>query len=241
MHVALVLILLSQGTYVPARKAPPPRTRSVLLLRLQDYQPKSSPGAGSLSASQSRQSVAGQGAGAGVHFQRPRTAEEENLAENVAASDSDPGPEHHRAFELPPVHRVDPVKQTLVQFDVPPEVKLKQEVPLPTALLWMDQPVPPRFRKRFVAPPVQQLPKVAANMPAAPSLVAPNQEVTVADYKLASAVLNGTRKLILPPAKTAPLRSASAQPAIQAPQIILPDPSATNVTPLISLPDAPVR
>jgi hypothetical protein len=132
------------------------------------------------------------------------------------------------------------VKQTLVQFDVPPDIQLKQEVPLPTALLWMNQPVPP-MRKRFVAPPVRELQKVAANLPAAPSLTAPNQEITVADYKLASAVLNGTRKLILPPAKTAPIRSASAQPAIEAPQIILPDPSATNVTPLISLPDVAVR
>lgn len=243
-HAALVFILASQPAYVSVRKTPSVR-RSVLLLRLQDYRPKSSAGAssssgaGALAASQVRQPAAGQGAG--LHFERQQAVTDQNIAQDLAESASAAGPEHHRLFELPPTHRVDPVKQTLVQFDVPPDVQLKHDVPLPNALLWMDQPVPPPFRKRFVAPPVRQMPKVAANLPAAPSLLAPNQEVTIADVKLASAVLNGTRKLILPPSKTAPIRSAAAQPVIESPQIILPDPSATNVTPLISLPDTPVR
>ena len=85
-HAALVFMLASQPAYVPTRKTPSLKTHSVLLLRLQDYQPKSSSGAsrnsgaGSLPASQLHQSSAGQGAGAGLHMQRARTSQDENLA-----------------------------------------------------------------------------------------------------------------------------------------------------------------
>src|SRR2546430_3627727 len=66
-------------------------------------------------------------------------------------------PRKHRQFELPPNVHVQPVKQTLVQLDVPPDIVLKQEIPLPTALLW--QPAP--MRRQFIAPPLKQVTKVA--------------------------------------------------------------------------------
>jgi hypothetical protein len=233
LHCVLVFLFGLRSVYPAAGSKPEVRKqRAVLLLRLQEYRPHSNSSAGRAPAPQLR--AAAPGRSAGLRFARQTVASE--------APVSNPAPEHtHRQFELPPTPRVDPVKQTLVQLDVPPDIQLKHDIPLPTALLWMDQPVPPPMRKRFVAPPMKQLPKAIAKLPTAQSLQAPNQEVTIADLKLASVPLNDMPKLVHLPAKTAPIKSAGTQPVREAPQIILPDPNQADVTALISLPDSPVH
>src|SRR5205814_6543459 len=67
----------------------------------------------------------------------------------------------HRLFELPPTARVDPVKQTLVQLDLPPDIVLKHDIPIPTALLWTQREKAPQMRKRFVTPPLSRAPELA--------------------------------------------------------------------------------
>jgi hypothetical protein len=153
-----------------------------------------------------------------------------------------PAPEQEarlRAFVLPPSRPPDRVKQTLVQFDVPPEIQLKREVALPTALIWPDRIKP--VRKNFVAPVAREKPKPVVNMPAAPELSAPNRETTIADLKIASDLLSKVTRPFRAPAKTAPIRGTGVQPVAEPPQIGTSDLAEAAVTPLISLPDAPLR
>ncbi len=135
---------------------------------------------------------------------------------------------------------VNPVKQTLIQLDLPPDLVLKQEIPLPAMTLWSDQPVA-RFKKEFVPPPVKPVPEMAQSLPAAPMFEAPNREPHVADLKIAATLLNDIPKLIRPAATTSPVRIPGPEWANQIPQVILPDLSETVAPALISLSDFVLR
>ena len=85
-----------------------------------------------------------------------------------------PSPQH-RQFVLPPNAHVQPVKQTLVQMDVPPDIVLPQQIPIPTALLWQATVT----KKQFIAPPLKEISKVAQKLPTVPTLAPPNAELNV--------------------------------------------------------------
>jgi hypothetical protein len=164
-------------------------------------------------------------------------------AERSVAALSDPGvrkEEFHRNFQLPADVPVVASRQTIVQLDVPPDLKLKQNIPLPNVVLWTPEPLP-AFRKRFVAPPLKQAPKkIAQNLPGAPQLELPNNEQTIADMKLAS-VLAVRRTLIVPPGTTAPLRVRNPEVTSEPPRIAVPDPTNAQPAALISLVDSPIK
>jgi hypothetical protein len=147
----------------------------------------------------------------------------------------------HRQFKLPPNTRLQAAKQTLVQLDLPPDIALKQEIPLPTALLWNQTEVP-RMRRRFVAPPpIKKLPHVAQSLPVAPALEPPNREVNVAELNISSAFLNDTPHLVQPPSVASPVSSAGQEKAKEVPQIGLADSAQPSTANLISLPNTPLR
>jgi len=120
--------------------------------------------------------------------------------------------ELRRRFELPPDLRTRPVKQTLVQPDVPPEVVLKQEIPLPTALLWT------QLAKPSILPPLSAAPRVVVDQPVPPKLDPRNAEPTVSDLRIAEALLNQLPQLPRPAATTSPVRTADSHPASQIPE-----------------------
>lgn len=73
-----------------------------------------------------------------------------------------------RPFVLPPVPQLDPVKQTILRLDVPPEIQLRREIPLPAVLL---QGV--RLPTRTFVPPAAPIPAVSRptpNLPSAPQV-----------------------------------------------------------------------
>ncbi|HEY6990960.1 MAG TPA: hypothetical protein VH369_21370 [Bryobacteraceae bacterium] len=148
----------------------------------------------------------------------------------------------YRPFELPPNARVQPVKQTLVQPDLPPNLPLKQNLSIPAILLWTQTAPPPFPTRKFVAPQLKQLPKVRqTQLSAAPSLNTPNGEVAVADLRIANSIINDLPRLPRMPATTSPVRVPGPEIAPKIPQITVPDPSQSNVTNVISLPDIPLR
>lgn len=146
----------------------------------------------------------------------------------------------HRNFELPADVPVVATRQTIVQLDVPPDLALKQNIPLPNVVLWTPEPLP-AYRKRFVAPPLKETPKkVAQNLAPAPEIEAPNNEQTVADLKLAS-VLAVRRTLIVPPGTTAPVRVRNPEVNSEPPRITVPDPTNAQPAALVALVDSPVK
>jgi hypothetical protein len=155
----------------------------------------------------------------------------------LADSISPPEPGPNRPFALPPVPNTPEAKQTLVQPDIPPELQLKHDIPLPTVLLW--EPPPP-IRKKFVAPAQAERPRTMVEVPEAPELSAPNNELLTADLKIASMISTEFPRLFRPPASTAPLRGTAIQPISEPPLIATQTLTDTNLTALISLPDTPV-
>jgi hypothetical protein len=146
----------------------------------------------------------------------------------------------HRRFTLPPHARIKTGKQTIVQLDLPPEISLNNEIPLPTALLWT-QPVVQPMRRRFVAPPIKKLPKVAQSLPSAPDLNLPNQETSVGAINMAAAFINDTPQLVHPPAVASPVTSAGQEKAKEIPQIGVANSNEPSPANLITLPNTPLR
>ena len=123
-----------------------------------------------------------------------------------------------------------------MQLDVPPDVVLKQEIPLPAALLWT------QLTKPMVLPPLSAAPRATADQPAPPKLDPPNAELTVADLRLANALLNELPQLPRPAATTSPVRVAESNEASQIPETSPAFISQTTVpVDLISDPEHPVN
>jgi hypothetical protein len=147
----------------------------------------------------------------------------------------------HRQFQLPPQTHRQPVTQTLVQMDVPPQIVLKREIPLPTVVLWTQpKPVPP-MRKQFVAPPVKKAPLVAQSLPVAAALEPPNQEIAVSNVNIAAGILRDTPRLVQPPSIASPVSSPGQEQAKEIPQIGLASSTQPSAANLISLPNTPLR
>ncbi len=237
LHAALIFLLsLIPSNTLGVSPAHENRKHTVLVLNFRDLPYRTRKGAGS---SEGAKSAAARPASAGLRApaQTPRPEPAAQFA-----SVADPGlanKQPRRAFELPPDARIHPVKQTLVQFDVPPDVLLKQEVPLPN-VVFLTSEAPARFKKRFVAPPVKApTVKAAQNITPAPDL--PNREPAVSDLKLAAAWVKDSRRLVLPPATTSPVRMPHPESIDQVPQVALPDSNPANTTALIALTDSPTK
>jgi len=100
--------------------------------------------------------------------------------------------------------------QTLVQPDLPPNVVLPNETPLPFVLMWSAENSP---LKKVVPPPPQEI--TAADV--RPSLLRPNRELDLADLKI-SATAFTTETPALPPSTTSPLRVRGPEPIKQVPE-----------------------
>jgi hypothetical protein len=146
---------------------------------------------------------------------------------------------HHRPFELPPIAHVNPVKQTLVQLDLPPDIILRHEIPLPPVLIWTQTDLPKLPKRPFVAPAVRQVTSKVKqqNLPAAPSLTAPNTAVSVADLKISEATINNAPRLPRPPSNAPPVHIPVPREIDKMPQIALSDPTQASPANVISLPE----
>lgn len=146
-----------------------------------------------------------------------------------------------RRFLLPPDIRKQPVTQTLVQLDVPPDVVLKQEIPLPNALSWTQTVPPPPAIKQIVAPPATKSPEVAKSLPAAPALEAPNRETQVANLNVAAAPVNDTPRLAHAPSVASPVSIPGPEQAKEIPQIAVANSTQPSATNLIALSNTPLH
>jgi hypothetical protein len=170
----------------------------------------------------------------------PAPAATPRLLSQLAAGSSSPAAEANtrelRQFKLPPDRRVHAVKQTLVQLDLPPDLELKHEMPLPMALLWTQTALPP-MRKRFIAPPASKaVPKITQSMPLAPALSAPNMELTPADLNIASVAPAEMPHLVHPPSVASPISRTGQEPAKEIPQIGAANSAEASSANIISLP-----
>src|SRR5882757_5366606 len=98
-----------------------------------------------------------------------------------------------------------PAPQTLVQPDLPPNLLLPQEIPIPLILMW--SPESSTARQIILAPPQE---KTVANV--RPDLTAPNHEVELADLKIsASAFVTDT---------PSPLPSTTSPVVVRGPELV---------------------
>ncbi len=235
LHCLLIVVMLLWSVNGPRNTVSVKPKYSVHLLKLQiprEYRQ-------SVSAGASRPGAAQAGKSAGLlSASRPIQGETAaNSGTSEASLPQQPVPREHRQFQLPPDVHVQPVKQTLVQLDLPPDMVLKQEIPLPTALLWQPSPM----RRQFVAPPLKETPKLAQSVPVSPMLEPPNTELKIAQLNIAATILTDTPHLVQPPAIAPPVSRAGQEPAKEIPHIGLADSSQPSAANLLSLPANPLR
>lgn len=231
VHAAVLLVLMQWKATRSRPIAPASGSHrySVHIVHLQtppEYRRRANDGAGSTAAiAQVREQV------------RPHATPGESSRIASAASASG----ERRPFKLPTNVHVQPVRQTLVQTDVPPTVTLKQEIPLPTMLLWTATSAP-AMTKRFVAPPLRkESPKIVQSLPAAPALDVPNRELTPAELNIAAVVGTNTPHLVRPPAVASPVARSGQESAKVIPQIGLQEAAQPSSVNLISLADHRLR
>ena len=140
-------------------------------------------------------------------------------------------------LRVPRAHRRMTAKQTLIRPDVPPDVVLKHEIPLATAVLWAQTPMP---SPPDVVTPPKETPNTQHSVPVRLSVDPPNREIQVADLKIAPTLLTNTPALVIPPSATTPLQTAAADAGNQLPQTVSTDEDSTPAH-LIALPEIPVR
>jgi hypothetical protein len=235
LHCLLIVVMLlwpviGPWNTVPVRKYP---FRFVQLETPQYYRPRVSTGASRPGAAE-----VGQSAGLPSASRQRQAQAAGNSGTSEAFLPEQPIiPRKHRQFVLPPNVHVQPVKQTLVQLDLPPNLVLKQEIPLPTALLWQPSPM----RRQFIAPPLKQVPKVTQALPVSPMLEPPNTELNIAQLNIARDVITDTPHLAQPPAIAPPVSSVGQEPAKEIRQTGLADSSQPSPANLVSLPTHPLR
>ncbi len=238
LHTILIVLMASWSVNPPGpgSSSVKPRysVRFLQLAPLQAYRKRVTPGPARTGAAQTKS--------AGLpslqaRLQDPAPAASGGSEAHPAAET--PIKQEHRRFELPPTSRVDQVKQTLVQLDLPPNLVMKQEIPLPTAVLWTETEPAPPMRKPFVAPTVKEVPKVVERLPKAPLLERPNLETNVRDLNMASTILTDTPHLVQPPGIASPVSSAGQEPAKEIPRLHVADSSNPSAANVISLPTNP--
>jgi hypothetical protein len=133
-------------------------------------------------------------------------------ATSKPASGSKPSP--NRPQVLRQMAQAKPGLQTLIQPDLPANVTLNEEIPVPQVVIW----TPSKTPVKNIVPPLPQKP-TAANVK--PTIDVPNQEVNLADINIASSDLPSPRNMVL--------ASTTSPVAIQQPQQVqLPPVSATQ-------------
>ena len=128
------------------------------------------------------------------------------------ASGSKPSP--NRPPVLRQMVQAKPGLQTLIQPDLPANVTLNEEIPVPQVVIW----TPSKTPVKNIVPPLPQKP-TAANVK--PTIDVPNQEVNLSDINIASSDLPSPRNMVL--------ASTTSPVAVQQPQMVqLPPVSATQ-------------
>lgn len=173
------------------------------------------------------------------HRVQPKPAAAGTLVLKRSAASAEPSPSagapaaplERRAASVPFV-MPKPVRQTLVRPDVPPEITLKQEVPLPD-LLPSDLKVP-AFHRQFVMPPPRPAQKTTpAVSAAAPAIAGP--ALTQTDLKIVAKMAELPRlpvprpQVAQPAAVQSPGQSLVQRSAAPAPEPVAASSSGINV------------
>jgi hypothetical protein len=240
LHCALIVVL-AQWSYTPPVGPPviPPKY-SIRFLRLETA--RENRGGASSIVSPIRSAAEGGSAKGQTPARKAPAASAATSGKSAPDAPALPTvAREHRQFQLPPQTHVQPVTQTLVQMDVPPQIVLKHEIPLPTVVLWTQPKPAPPARKQFVAPPPKKAPLVAQNLPVAAVLDPPNQEIAVSNVNIAAGIIHETPRLIQPPSIASPVSSPGQEQAKEIPQIGLASSAQPSAANLISLPNTPMR
>lgn len=236
-HCGLILLLaLTSADTGVNNEARISRKYSVRLIELGIARPQRTPSA---PGTAKLRGALAQAAKAGTGMQSRQNSQSAASAGTSAAAFQE-SEIHPRVFQLPPITKPHPSRQSLVQLDVPPDLTLKPEMQLPVAILWTED-LPTPAPRRFTLPPVKQRVKVAQNLAAAPVLKVPNAEKTVADLEIATAALPASHPFLpVPPATVSPVRIDSPEQSHQIPQSVSPDSKQASAGHVIILPDTPV-
>ena len=124
----------------------------------------------------------------GPHAEGPKSSQPRPKAGRKSAA-------QEAALRLPV--QAPPGPQTLVQPDIRTDVKLTEEVPVPTVVIWSPKKA---ATKTIVAP----LPEKATASDVEPSVHAPNEEINLGDLGI-SATNTPTKNPAIPPSTTSPL------------------------------------
>jgi hypothetical protein len=127
------------------------------------------------------------------------------------------------------IAKAEPGPQTLVQADLHSHIKLTQEAPVPTVLIWSPQKAP----VKTIMPPLPEKPTAAD---VKPSLDPPNVEVNLADISISASPMP-VPKLATLPSTTSPV-AIHAPDRVQLPPATVSQPSAQPTpTTVMSLSD----
>jgi hypothetical protein len=167
-----------------------------------------------------------------LHFPRPASSKSaESTAEQMRGG--------WPRFQIPPLPHARAAKQTLLQPDVPTDLTLKQEVRIPSVLLWGQKELPSPVK--FITPQPKEIPDPTRSLSVPPSLDVPDHELNVADLKMPTLAFANAPVLPLPPAMTTPLRIRGLEePAHQIPQTASRASEQTPPANLISISDIPL-
>jgi hypothetical protein len=159
----------------------------------------------------------------GMQYPGPRIEEKQSEAKKQSAAGGKP------AAQLPQTAEAVKGPQTLLQPDLDRVVKLKQETPIPTAVIW-------RAKKQRVEKVVAPLPERVIAAEVKPSLSPPNEEVKLADQSIAATDLSAASQLVAP-STTSPLEVHGPEKAQVAPDTAVQSKETPNPAALLSLSD----
>ena len=128
---------------------------------------------------------------------------------------------------------------TLLQPELPPDLKLNQQVRLPMMMFWA-APHLPRPTKPFIVPAHERKLTETPKLPAPPKLKVPNQELRIADLKIAAAPPLEKPALPTIAATTAPMRNSTETAPPQPIQLPAAPPIQGDPVSLLSLPRDPL-
>ena len=245
LHGVVLGVMAAWRTIAPPDNPaePIPQRHSVRFVRLEMYRPQPMPAPTAPAASHSERTTTRDAAVSSSHDAAASSSASltSDTAERRIASPAEGRPDQHRQFKLPANLQVQPVKQTLVEMDLPPTITFTEEIPLPTMLLWMKTAAPP-MRRQFVAPPLRrEVPRVTQSLPAAPALSLPNQEVNPAALNMAALIPTEAPHLVQQTGVASPVARPGQEPAQEIPQIGLAESIEAHAVNLISVPSNPSR
>ncbi len=179
------------------------------------------------------------GGGGATAPQEPKPA-----APKAGTSGTAPAPEPvhtaHRKFELPNVPQTRKVEQTLVQLELPPELKPRADIRVPAILLWESRNLPRPPARKFIAPARKQAAKVQPNLPVEPKLELPNQERNISNLNFSAVRVTEIPLLPQPASSTTPIRIVESGPTTPIPQSAAANSAQPEPANVISIPDMPL-